>query len=116
MCEIFSPPAVKQHITDEKMAEHMSQLHISSETPVATHPEPQPAREQRLYMCEEMRRFQQDSILPQSLLNRINRPCTALVLWMPPPRIPVVDEVTTGNNNNEESQQDNNVMDLDSTN
>lgn len=77
-------------------------------------PETRPVREQRLYMCEEMRRLQQESVLPQSLINRINRPCTALVLWMPPPRIPVVDDVATEtNNNNEEDQVDNNVMEMD---
>lgn len=111
---IFSPPPTKQHITDEKMAQHMSQLHISSETATSTS-ESEPVREQRLYMCEEMRRLQQDSILPQSLLNRINRPCTALVLWTPPPRIPLIDDEVT-ENNNEESQPDNNIMELDSMN
>lgn len=114
--DICSPPATKQHITDEKMAEHMSQLHINSESITSVvEPEPEPAREKRLYMCEEMRKLQQDSILPQTLLNRINRPCTAVVLWTPPPRlhIPVLVE---NENNNEENQVDNNVMDLDAMN
>lgn len=100
----------------------MSQLHINSESVTsAMEPEPQPAREQRLYMCEEMRKLQQESILPQALLNRINRPCTAVVLWTPPQRlhIPLPPVRAAGQileNNNEEDQVDNNVMDLDSMN
>lgn len=114
--DICSPPAVKQHITDEKMAEHMAQLHINSETVTSTvQPEPEPARERRLYMCEEMRKLQQESILPQSLLNRITRPCTAVVLWTPPPRIPLALQ-NVSENNNEDDQPDNNVMDLDAMN
>lgn len=98
------------------MAQHMAQLHINSESVTsAVQPEPEPAREKRLYMCEEMRKLQQDSILPQALLNRISRPCTAVVLWTPPPRLHVpLEEVTE--NNNEEDQPDNNVMDLDGMN
>lgn len=99
------------------MAEHMAQLHINSETVTSSvNPEPKPVREKRLYMCEEMRKLQQESILPQSLLNRISRPCTAVVLWTPPPRIhvPLVQE--NNENNNEENQPDNNVMDLDAMN
>lgn len=92
----------------------MAQLHISSETAPSTS-ESEPLREQRLYMCEEMRRLQQESILPQSLLNRISRPCTALVLWTPPPRIPLADDVTS-ENNNEESEPDNNLMEMDAMN
>lgn len=91
----------------------MAQLHINSETVTSTtEPEPAPAREKRLYMCEEMRKLQQESILPQALLNRISRPCTAVVLWQPPQRlhIPLPDTV---DNNNEEDEVDNNVMDLD---
>lgn len=106
---VFRPDVPqKQFITDEKMAEHMSQLHINSETSSAL--ETEPLREKRLYLCEEMRKLQQESILPQSLLNRINRPCTALVLWTPPTR-PNDDD---GENNNNEDVVDNNVMDLDS--
>lgn len=107
---------MKQHITDEKMAEHMAQLHINSETVTSSvQPEPRPVREKRLYMCEEMRKLQQDSILPQSLLNRISRPCTAVVLWTPPPRLPIPLHAAN-ENNNEEDLPDNNVMDLDSMN
>lgn len=95
----------------------MAQLHINSETVTSTvEPEPQPAREKRLYMCEEMRKLQQDSILPQALLNRINRPCTAVVLWTPPQRLHIPLPVVETENNNEEDQADNNVMDLDSMN
>ncbi|KAF7285760.1 hypothetical protein GWI33_010128 [Rhynchophorus ferrugineus] len=83
-----SPPLqpYKQHITEEKMAEHMSKLHISSET--ASSPlEPESVKNKRLYMCEEMRKLRNDPIIPPSLVSGIQRPCTALVLWQPPLRI-----------------------------
>lgn len=71
------------------MAEHMSKLHISSET--ATSPlEPDSVKNKRLYMCEELRKLQTDSLLPPSLLKQFNKPCTALVLWQPNPSIPKV--------------------------
>lgn len=95
----------------------MAQLHINSESVTSmVEPEPQPAREKRLYMCEEMRKLQQESILPQALLNRISRPCTAVVLWTPPQRLHIPLPATANENNNEEDQPDNNVMDLDAIN
>lgn len=101
---------VKQHITEEKMAEHMSKLHISSES-ITSSKESESDRTQRLYLCEEMRKLQTDSILPQSLIARIQRPCTALVLWKPPTRIiPLANnDIDENENNNEQQQPDNNV-------
>lgn len=64
----------------------MAKLHISSET-ASSSTETESAKEQRLYMCEEMRKLKSDSILPQCLLDKVQRPCTALVLWQPPPKI-----------------------------
>ncbi|EFA02487.1 hypothetical protein TcasGA2_TC008182 [Tribolium castaneum] len=105
-----SPPLqpCKQHITEEKMAEHMSRLHISSETATSSR-ETEGDRTRRLYMCEEMRKLQSDSILPQSLLSKIQRPCTALVLWTPPRRL-IPLENTENENNNEEEAPDQNKM------
>lgn len=60
----------------------MSKLHISSETPASS--ETETSKMRRLYMCEEMRKLQTESIIPKSLLENIERPCTALVLWKPP--------------------------------
>lgn len=101
------------------MAEHLSKLHISSETPPSSH-EGEILKERRLYMCEEMRKLQTtENIIPQSLLNKLEKPCTALVLWRPPPRIlsplriPNENDNSNNNNNNEEDVQDNNTMDLD---
>lgn len=91
----------------------MSKLHISSETPVRNESEADLSK--RLYMCEEMKKLQTDSILPESPLNRLQRPCTALVLWQPPPRLvpPVPQQNNYENdNNNEEEVPDQNLMDL----
>ncbi|KAB0799278.1 hypothetical protein PPYR_07158 [Photinus pyralis] len=98
---------LKQHITEERMAEHMSRLHISSQTPNST--ETLPTRERRLYMCEEMQRLQTESIIPAQILDKVYRPCTALVPWTPP----IVPPISKENNNNEE-EPDNNHMDMDS--
>lgn len=91
-------PASKQLITEEKMAAHMRQLHISSsytshDEPVigtmATKPDAPtlPAEEQaykRVVLCEELRQLQNEPLLPQCLLSRMQRPSMALVLWQPP--------------------------------
>lgn len=120
----FSLQPNKQHITEEKMADHMSRLHISSETAHSSK-ETETQRQKRLYMCEEMRKLQSDSILPQSLLSKIQGPCTALVLWTPPRRLVPIDDEENGNNNEEAvpdhnqmadqplMDQDANVMDMD---
>lgn len=89
----------------------MSKLHINSES-VTSPKESESDRTQRLYMCEEMRKLQTESILPQSLISRIQSPCTALVLWKPPTRIlPLVsNDIDENENNNEQQQPDNNVV------
>ncbi|KAL3265986.1 hypothetical protein HHI36_010175 [Cryptolaemus montrouzieri] len=112
-----SPPPMpaKQHITEEKMSEHLSKLHISSETP--SDMESDQVKERRLYMCDEMKKFQAqtESIIPESLLSSINRPCTALVLWKPPSSILVPslftrDREDETENNNNNSARDNNPV------
>lgn len=107
---------MKQHITEERMAAHMSRLHISSESenvPPTTCPEEEARnREQRLYVCEEMRRLQTESILPSALLGRLERPCMAVMLWQPPPKIPGLmssqptlnEAITTTNQHWQQSQ------------
>lgn len=44
-------------------------------------------RAQRITVCEEVRRLRDQPILPQAILERYEKPCTALVLWQPPQRI-----------------------------
>ncbi|XP_057660404.1 uncharacterized protein LOC130896387 [Diorhabda carinulata] len=97
----------KQLITEEKVAEHLARLHINSET--AEPKENETNRMQRLYMCEEMRKFQMESILPSYLTGPIQRPCTALVLWKPPTRL--IDPVP--NNEVNENNNKDNVVDND---
>lgn len=108
--------ASKQHITEDRMAEHLAKLHISSET-VTSETEPEQNKAMRLYMCEEMRKLQSETILPQTLLNSIPRPCTALVLWTPPRSLIEQNDYSlnnnNNNNNNEDSVPDANGMDLD---
>jgi hypothetical protein len=63
----------KQHITEEKMAAHLSQLHISSD--YTTHqPETREDRQQqvkRLVLCDELKQLKPEPILPSSLLSRL---------------------------------------------
>jgi hypothetical protein len=65
--------SVKQHITEEKMAAHLSQLHISPDyTAHQSEPrEDQQQRLKRLVLCEELRKLKQEPILPSSLLSRL---------------------------------------------
>nr|XP_022913278.1 uncharacterized protein LOC111424087 [Onthophagus taurus]XP_022913279.1 uncharacterized protein LOC111424087 [Onthophagus taurus] len=110
--------SVKQHITEDRMAEHLSKLHISTQNPApSSEPETTETTEKRLYMCEVMRKLQTESVIPQSLLDRVTGPCKALVLWSPPQRIfpvlPNIAEDENYDNNNEEAVPDNNLMDLD---
>ncbi|KAK9875685.1 hypothetical protein WA026_009481 [Henosepilachna vigintioctopunctata] len=102
------PKPAKQLITEEKMSEHLSKLHISSETPSSAM-ESDVVKERRLYVCEEMKKFQaqSDPIIPETLLSRLNRPCTALVLWKPPTN-PLVPSFYCGNMEEEESENNNN--------
>lgn len=44
-------------------------------------------RAQRITVCEEVRKLQDQPILPQAILERYDKPCKALVLWQPPQRV-----------------------------
>lgn len=90
------PP--KKHITEEKMAAHMSQLSISgdySQTTISadTLSEEKPSTStavedsslgRRLILSDELRALQSEPILPQSLISKLEKPSMALVLWQPP--------------------------------
>ncbi|GLV36999.1 hypothetical protein CBL_02169 [Carabus blaptoides fortunei] len=54
------------------------------------------ARQKRLYVCEEMRRLQTESILPSAILGRLERPCMAVMLWQPPTKIPELIRTSSG--------------------
>ncbi|XP_075146749.1 mst85C [Haematobia irritans] len=45
----------------------------------------------RITICDELKKMHEEqkkvSYFPEALLNRIEKPCTALVLWQPPPPI-----------------------------
>lgn len=81
----FRPPP-KQLVTEEKMAAHMSNLHISDiETPTRTEPKPQShvanincdddamehERLPRLVVSEEIKNIKTEPIIPQSILNNL---------------------------------------------
>ncbi|XP_034946096.1 putative uncharacterized protein DDB_G0292292 [Chelonus insularis] len=103
----------KQFISEEKMAAHFRDMHIStnySSTPLTTastsyNIQPQPSTSSqldinvdtspaalengksmhpKLVISEELKRIQQEPILPASLLSKLERPSMALVLWEPP--------------------------------
>lgn len=90
--EVELPPP-KQLVTEEKMAAHMSNLHISDIKPPT---EPGPAniscdddameheRLPRLVVSEEIKKIKTDPIIPQSILSSLEKPKMALVLWQPP--------------------------------
>lgn len=42
----------------------------------------------RITICDEIKKItENDTILPKALISRIEKPCTALVLWQPPKKI-----------------------------
>ena len=64
----------KQHITEEKMAAHFNQLHISPDYTAHQQEEPKEDRNQqlkRLVLCDELRKLKQEPILPSSLLSHL---------------------------------------------
>lgn len=79
---------------------------------------------QRITICEQVRKLDtSNDIIPKILLYRNERPCTAMVLWQPPPKIQNIivpnnedadDSDNNGQDNNNSSSVDlNNFMDLD---
>lgn len=75
-------------------------------------------RAQKITLCEEVRKLgKPESILPKVLLDRIEKPCTALVVWKPPQNIDRFIftnaqknfNFTNRNQDNQNIFQDNNV-------
>ncbi|PNF37456.1 hypothetical protein B7P43_G15515 [Cryptotermes secundus] len=107
----------KQHITEEKMAAHLSQLHISPDYTPPQELEPREDQQQqlkRLVLCEELRKLKQEPILPSSLLSRLEKPNMALVLWEPPAGS--IDPLLSreGRGQTEEDNNNTSVVDLNS--
>lgn len=146
----FSPN--KQYVSEEKMIAHMNGLHLSdnfqeqdideeeSEPPkmdsYSVNLTPQELEQrlkkaQRITVCDQVIKSMREDheIIPKALLNRIEEPCRALVLWRPPDvlehlltgypteyenRSSDEDEVDMdGNNNNNNNNDPNNNMDMD---
>ncbi|XP_031782349.1 probable WRKY transcription factor protein 1 isoform X1 [Nasonia vitripennis] len=109
--DVVDTRPTKQFITEEKMAQHFRGLYISPNAANAQDPGPSTsaARQStgqfatnaemdmpntvdadenndhpRLVISEELKRLQQEPILPSSLLSKLERPSMALVLWEPP--------------------------------
>uniref|UniRef100_A0A1A9WFP6 Uncharacterized protein n=1 Tax=Glossina brevipalpis TaxID=37001 RepID=A0A1A9WFP6_9MUSC len=60
----------------------------------------------RITLCEELKKFQEQqkktAYLPEALFNRIEKPCTALVLWQPPPILNLLKDQTVNKSVKEE--------------
>lgn len=150
--DLLDTRRTKQFITEEKMAAHFKELHISPNYhPHSTSPSTStdsvdqfPAKQlnmeleldatnavdsdqvksiqPRLVLSEELKRLQQDPILPSSLLSKLERPSMALVLWEPPSKhlriFPTRDTPTPipiapdDNNNNSNNNNDEAIPDL----
>lgn len=67
----------------------------------------------RITVCDEVKKSLQEGneIIPQLLLNRLEQPCTALILWRPPESVPnlmTVYENRTSDSEEEAAEMDNN--------
>lgn len=143
--DLLNTRKTKQLITEEKMAAHFQDLHISST--YHSPPDPVPStsatnkslekpnvgmdmettnlvdadhsKSPRLVLSEELKRLQQEPILPTTLLSKLERPSMALILWEPPSKhlrilptrdtptpIPSVSDDNNNNNNNSENIPD----------
>ncbi|CRK99579.1 CLUMA_CG012892, isoform A [Clunio marinus] len=126
----------KQFISEEKMIAHLNSLHLSenfqqhninssetNETPevdmersyhVNLTPqelEQRLKRAQRITVCDEVRKNlkEEDEIIPKVLLNRVEEPCKALILWRPPE---VIQQLVTFFDKKEEEDNANNDFDM----
>lgn len=68
---------------------------------------------QRITVCEQIRQLSTEPILPRALIERMERPCTALVLWQPPPRITDLIIARRSSKQEAEDQDNNNSMSID---
>lgn len=96
---------------------HEYNASASSYAAIASHDLEQKLRNaSRITVCEEIRKLAADPILPQAILERFERPCTALVLWQPPQRIAdliVSKEVEAKRKNDDANADNNNSMTID---
>ncbi|XP_055850055.1 uncharacterized protein LOC129914727 [Episyrphus balteatus] len=138
--KIIPPLPNKQFISEEKVIAHFSGMHISrnyTEHTAGTstsndsscnqssmeydfnNPITQKELEEklknanRITVCDEIKKLHavHSSFMPNALIqNRIERPCTALVLWTPPPKL---EDLLPEGNNPRSSQNNNSIEDDD---
>ncbi|XP_045771251.1 uncharacterized protein LOC123871457 [Maniola jurtina] len=88
------PP--KQFITEEKMAAHLSSLHISSnytqhslasedvmEVGIDTSTLCEKLKGHTIVLSEDVKKVQEEPILPAALIERLQKPQMSLVVWQP---------------------------------
>lgn len=70
---------------------------------------------QRITLCEEIRKLAADPILPQAILDRLEKPCTALVLWQPPKitELIIPKQMERARKRNDAEQDNNNSLMID---
>ncbi|XP_051154855.1 putative uncharacterized protein DDB_G0291786 isoform X2 [Leptopilina boulardi] len=137
MPDLVDTPS-KQHISEEKMAAHFQQLHISHNSTELNQScnqfnsqgdlemdssnlidfEKKIKPQAKLILSEELKRLQEEPIIPSSILSKLERPTMALVLWEPPnkhlrilhtPRntsTPIPNASNNNNNNNNNAMSD----------
>lgn len=150
----------KQLITEEKVAAELDGLHISSDytqhsvntastsanlmdelekiipeqsarlTAETLDIEEKLRRAQRITICDEIRKLSDEPLLPQSILDRFEKPCRALVLWQPPQKLAdlvlpkdsrdrnendemIEDDMEEANNNNINNNNNNDIDSID---
>lgn len=100
---------------DEAIAEN--ELSLQSYAAIATFDLEEKLRHaHRITLCEEIRKLAADPILPQAILDRLEKPCTALVLWQPPPKISeliIPKQVERARKRNDAEQDNNNSIMID---
>ncbi|XP_023948625.2 uncharacterized protein LOC112053450 [Bicyclus anynana] len=111
------PPVIpaKQLITEEKMAAHMSSLHISAnytqhslasedvmEVAVDTSMLCEKLKGHTIVLSEDVKKVQEEPILPTALIERLHKPQMSLVVWKP--RENVLDKIKEENDQNNDEE------------
>ncbi|XP_046734637.1 putative uncharacterized protein DDB_G0289963 isoform X4 [Diprion similis] len=116
-----SPPATSTSHSPPNVCNNLEYMNSNMESAEGVDFDQNDCRKPRLVLSEEVRRLQEEPLIPAALLSKLERPSMALVLWEPPSKhlvrvLPVPRDTSTripnfledGNNNNNNSNNNNN--------
>ncbi|XP_046589003.1 putative mediator of RNA polymerase II transcription subunit 26 isoform X2 [Neodiprion lecontei] len=116
-----SPPSTSTAHSPQRVCNNLEYMNSNMESAEGINLDQNDCRKPRLVISEEVRRLQEEPLIPTSLLSKLERPSMALVLWEPPSKhlarvLPVPRDTPTpipnfledGNNNNNNNNNNRN--------